>query len=293
MNEVELRIARFRASCEATHAYLKVFATTLRNDPELSRPSRNPLRKIEACLADVTRYPVEFFCALIVRLEQRLTTPVTTVKKAQLQRLLAVLSIAVFRPFRSRFWTDLTMQMVTVLPNGAVNLTVPPRLLKTRKSFRGRRGCYMTLPSVISANVLRYIREGREILAGRGHGSEYFLLNRSGDKFATDSLTGQLTHVAKQIAPDIFPVGLSPHDIRHLIGCDLFRRFGCERGSELAVESHLDTPVTLRNTYAHEALASFRWKGEATQEAALIDAMTKARISENSRSESDRSNDQP
>jgi hypothetical protein len=114
-------IVRFRAACARTHAVLAGHSNVMHFDPLCSRPSREPTRKIDCVISNFEDYPVEALCHLICAIEAALPPRVTTVKDAVLQRILAVLQIAAFRPFRASVWPRLTMKMIVLGPNGSVS----------------------------------------------------------------------------------------------------------------------------------------------------------------------------
>lgn len=265
---------RFREACRQTHEKLKGISKTLHFDPRVARPSREPARKIDRVLANYQRYPLEALAELILRIEAALPERVTTAEEAILQRLLVVLHIAAYRPLRSCVWTNISDEMIILGQNSTVSLAIPPRLIKNRGSRAARTGCHKTLPERAAAEVMRYLHEGRPILAALAEGpaSDRFLLNHHGEPLSIAALSEQLKRVTLQFAPHLFPRGLSFHDLRHLVGSDLVRRFGHELGGRLTGEALLINFGTALEVYVHQALDALRWDGPATQEAAYEDA---------------------
>jgi len=272
-------VVRFRLACEETHQKLTQISRVLHDDPRFARPSREPARKIARVISDLDHYPLEALASLTAALERALPAKVTSIEDAILQRLLAALHIATIRPFRSRVWTHLTLKMIRIGPGHHASLSVPPALLKNGSCGAGAAGCFHTLPPRAAAAVRRYLEEGRHVLAAEAKdgASDAFLLNKIGQAFSIECLSAQLKRVAYRFAPDLFPHGLSWHDLRHLVACDMIRRFGRKFGGDLAAEALIIAFSTALKTYANEALDASRWSGAQTLEAAIEDAHCKAR----------------
>ena len=238
--------AIFQAACTATHKALDGSLVALRVDPATGY-SRDPLTNIQLVLDFLDR-PIEAYEEMLATAARSLPKHVQSTRDALAIRDHLLMEIRRWRPLRldtlaqfqdRHLFNEICVRWMT---------DVPKAMFKNARSL-SCRPLVGKVPPYLHPILDLYWNEARPWLAKEKPSSAFFL-SLNGDPLDQVTMEGIVYAYARKFAPYLFPTGLNPHAVRHLVASTFIREFGHDGVSLAAVALNV-SERTITETYGH------------------------------------------
>jgi hypothetical protein len=262
-------IDRLRALCYEAHAWFEKRADAASYAPF------NPhhLKKLTTLLDSYPR-PLGGVIVLLRRIPSNGTN--TTPDKFHAMMICCYLALACYHPPRTG--DGLLYDSTTAYKNrdGTIMLYFKSPV-KNEDSALGCVEIREILPRALARFVLPYLKLRNRMRCAND--PKAFFVSADGQTLTAATLYHQLDRIVRHYAPDIFPTGINPHYLRHIVSTDLCVRFGMERGVGLASLALRDAEGTVRKSYVLTSnLDEYKLvRGDITRKRAIQDAAREAR----------------
>ncbi len=256
--------AQIRAQCRV----IRETVAPWRREATHAAPSSRHLRLLAPLLAQ-KRYPLEGLLEILHRPHRRFPR---TRAEAFTMMILAILALQCWRPRRPEEFGRLRLEDLVLAGDGRTLALSHPG--KNGHSLRARQQVFRALPPELAQPVRDYLDHARPLIfPGLKSAKDLVFCNRRGGELSSQTVGGLLKELVDQFAPDLFPMGLTPHVLRTIVATDLAVRFGEKVGTLLAADALIDHECTTLKSYILQLPNPVpEQEGEKTQEAAVAAA---------------------
>jgi integrase len=240
---------RLRAQCYLAHGSLRKLARQARD----GAPSTKHLAELSEVMRRHPR-PAVGLVVFLRRVWSSVPDPQNPRGAQELARLqfAALLALHLWRPVRPGELKKITVDHVYVDNDGRGWCALPPPG-KNRHSEAARQERSEFPPELVPF-LKAYLEVARPHLA-RGNCRALFPVPDRGAKndkalpMSDEAFRDRLDRYVVEFAADLFPLGLRPHLLRHIVATDLFVRFGFFAGVELAARALRNSTIAVKKHY--------------------------------------------
>lgn len=159
--------------------------------------------------------------------------------------VLAYLALGVWRPQRVAKGVSITRETMWTCSTDEIMIKVE-RPHKNPRSLNARKEYLAHLPRELRTFFLPYYRRRAQL--GGAANAPFFVLFDS-TVVTPEKFRRLLDKYVWTYGRDLFPLGLLPHDLRHIVATDLCIRYGTIRGLDLASGALRNSEATVRDDY--------------------------------------------